>query len=939
MANGNSSGNNSPDSFIWKILQQYGLTGLFFGLAIRDGVTSFSDRWPQVLLFVALGIIAAALLSEITKEVFQPIFRRLLFGLVSRSEQSITWLTSRFQRNYYRYLIDTHQRYRTQGLDISGAVDLGLEQMFIPLGVVPQAYDRIPATLIQVAEDTQNYKIWDFIAASVTEASYRRMALIAPPGSGKTILLKHLVLTYAKNAQRHQNRQAPRLIPVLLHLREIRDEITRRSPNLVTLLEQHPTIRQHEPPRGWFEKMLNEGRCLIMLDGLDEVPDEQQRQHVSRWIDQQIQTYRNSRFIITSRPLSFQTAPVTEVRASLKVKPFGFDQMERFVYNWYLQNDLAQAPLAGQKKTISGRMKGKAKRKTVDLMSRIRRSSSLAELALNPLLLTMITTVDDYSQKELPLHRVELFKEIYEVLLVKRQQVRNIYDEHLANQTKQILQLLALDMMQRGATEFQLSSSASQLQRELQKILGNEKTLKQLLQQTDSASGLLIEVGSDTYAFAHQSIQDYLAAVQIQETGQQHVLIENLDQQWWYETIYLYAVQSGDATAIVREAIRRSTPESLTLASVLLQDSVAMDNDIRQQLSQTLDDGLKHPDPKIAELAARVKLGSRLRKLESIDATQEIDRSYVTHAEYQLFLDEQIDYQTLWPDHWQQPRFPTDLALNPIAGVRATDARTFCEWLTQTYPSSNPTVTFRYRLPTDAEVSQHPAQDKQLGCWCVQAGRNVVSGVDKNWWDQWQRNLSTRVEAAMDGDRQFARQLVNNDSLNLSLQSFGGKVPVALDPTLDLETAVQRIPKLNLVQASGLVQSRAFNNKPVHSSLVTLERAVQSLRRKLPASRRLLDRQQFNHRSFREVRAYLLAVTALWDALTVAYDELAEQRRQIKVFPQLWAYFHERHYRNCKRQRDRTLTLYGFFVLMDERQSGSMPVWEGIRIVREKIQN
>jgi hypothetical protein len=130
----------------------------------------------------------------------------------------------------------------------------------------------------------------------------------------------------------------------------------------------------------------------------------------------------------------------------------------------------------------------------------------------------------------------------------------------------------------------------------------------------------------------------------------------------------------------------------------------------------------------------------------------------------------------------------------------------------------------------------------------------------------------------------------------------------------------------------------------MRSPLVILERAVQTIRQQyLPTRRQLLDRTPSNSHTFREVRAYLLAITALWKALAVAYRDLAEQRQRAKFWPrrlaQLWAYPHEHIYQECKKQRDRTLTLYAFFVLIDERRSGSMPAWEGIGIVREKIQN
>lgn len=83
-------------------------------------------------------------------------------------------------------------------------------------------------------------------------------------------------------------------------------------------------------------------------------------------------------------------------------------------------------------------------------------------------------------------------------------------------------------------------------------------------------------------------------------------------------------------------------------------------------------------------LAANVLLSRRLQKLLRIDENVEIDMSYITCAEYQLFIDEKLkadEYRQ--PDHWKSYRFPPGDAQKPITGVRSSDAKEFCEWLTQ----------------------------------------------------------------------------------------------------------------------------------------------------------------------------------------------------------------------------------------------------------------
>jgi hypothetical protein len=50
--------------------------------------------------------------------------------------------------------------------------------------------------------------------------------------------------------------------------------------------------------------MLNQGKMLVMLDEFDEVP-KAKRPLVVRWLNAQMRTYKNSAFILTSRPKAY----------------------------------------------------------------------------------------------------------------------------------------------------------------------------------------------------------------------------------------------------------------------------------------------------------------------------------------------------------------------------------------------------------------------------------------------------------------------------------------------------------------------------------------------------------------------------------------------------------------------------------------------------------
>ena len=53
-------------------------------------------------------------------------------------------------------------------------------------------------------------------------------------------------------------------------------------------------------PRGWFETQLVNGRCVVLLDGLDEVADRRLRMRVVEWVERQMSVYGKNRFVVTS---------------------------------------------------------------------------------------------------------------------------------------------------------------------------------------------------------------------------------------------------------------------------------------------------------------------------------------------------------------------------------------------------------------------------------------------------------------------------------------------------------------------------------------------------------------------------------------------------------------------------------------------------------------
>jgi predicted NACHT family NTPase len=474
---------------------------------------------------------------------------------------------------------------------------LKLQKVFVPLKIVPKEAVQVEPNPIQEvkgeANNPKEKQIWDFLAAMGDDSAFPRMAVLGAPGSGKTTLLRHLTLTYATNIQRKLHPKAPKLIPVLLYLKDVREVITsQQPPSLAELIteqvKQQRKIQPLNPPPDWFADKLLKNRCLVMLDGLDEVADETQRQQVSRWVDKQMQVYPDTSFILTSRPFGYQSARLQQEVSVLEVQPFNLKQMEEFIHNWYLETEVMSR--AGE---VDIGVREDAEQQAKDLIKRIKNSSPLAAMAVNPLLLTMIATVHRRGNA-LPGKRVELYKEICHVLLEKRQRAKDIPGPLTATQKQSVLQVLALELMQQNTREFTLSTGIKLIKHKLTMVAGNTANPKDFLEQIKDVSGLLVEKEIEIYEFAHKTFQEYLAAVQVKESNQQNLLIQNINNSWWAETIRLYAAQSNSSN-LIRAVLALSSPsiEALALAYDCLEEGLSVDSDVRRQLKEKLDADLE----------------------------------------------------------------------------------------------------------------------------------------------------------------------------------------------------------------------------------------------------------------------------------------------------------------------------------------------------------
>ena len=601
---------------------------------------------------------------------------------------------------YLEDLIFQHRNLDVKGVAAPGEFTLNLERVFVDVGLgpTPNKASANPIPTLQKNAREERHSIWRFLPRHQTEQK-QNLVVLGAPGTGKTTLLKHLTLTLADPTQ-----DAPRLdkTPVFLYLRDIAHQI-QRNPNfsLRQAIMKLLRSRQVNARLDWFAAEMADGRCLIMLDGLDEVANLEMRQQVAAWVQRQMQQHPNNQFIITSRPFGYESNPLPQT-LQLEVKLFTIEQVRLFINNWYLATEMQT-----QGRSDAGVRRDAAQRAT-DLLSRLHQAPALLEMGINPLLLTMIATIHHY-RNSLPDQRVALYHEICDVFLGKRQQARGMTFPLTPLQKKRVLQALAYEMMRRNLRNISQADAADIIDPTLKRV-NPQNASTQFLESITTSSGLLVEHSPGTFSFAHLTFQEYLTAVYIKEHQLEKVLLEHVEDAWWHETIRIYAAQSN-ATNIIRACVMRESTSipALTLAVECLDEALEVDDAFRK-IPKELMHSIEDDNPEVRRIGAEVLLQLRLRRLVRLDESTYADRTLVTQAEYQLFLDELRAAGTYrQPDHWADMQFSKGAGRQPVAGVRPSDAQAFCDWLSERDPGP-----WRYRLPTAKEKSRPPLNSPAL---------------------------------------------------------------------------------------------------------------------------------------------------------------------------------------------------------------------------------
>ena len=230
----------------------------------------------------------------------------------------------------------------------------------------------------------------DGIIVAVADEN-RYLMVLGNPGAGKSTFLRRLGLE-AFNGE--SGRFKHNLIPVVLELKQF----NRENVDLIGALAEEFKNFGFPPSKEFTEKLLENGKLLVLLDGLDEVPKEFTNS-VMNQIDKLVTQYKENRFIASCRIAAYRSNLQHDFKV-IELADFDDNQIEQFITNWF------SSDLDNQTSTAE---------KCWNLLNQDSNKSA-KELAQTPLLLTFLCLV--YSrQQNFPPNRSRLYKKALDILL------------------------------------------------------------------------------------------------------------------------------------------------------------------------------------------------------------------------------------------------------------------------------------------------------------------------------------------------------------------------------------------------------------------------------------------------------------------------------------------------------------------------------------------
>jgi len=352
-----------------------------------------------------------------------------------------------------------------------------------------------------------------------------------------------------------------------------------------------------------FQRALEQGRYLLLLDGLDEVLEARERSQIAAEVATLMRTLPGNRFLVTSRIAGYSQAGLPGDLALFTIQPFEDQDLERFARQWCL----AYETMTG----VTPEAERRATERAASLIEAIHSHPAIRRLAANPLLVTILALIH-YQGTRLPHRRVELYRLCVEALAETWNLAHSLsgrpidlYLEGRRLDEQEVVSVLAPiafwmhhqrpgGLVERAELEGRIAAHYQEREgMSPEKAAGLAHDFVELIREQ---SGLLVERGLGQFGFMHLTFEEYLTARHVAAQEDPFALLQpHLHDPRWREPLLLTAGILGSfsqplATRFVQALLEVGSPyqdilhRDLLLAARCLADDVPLALALRRRI-------------------------------------------------------------------------------------------------------------------------------------------------------------------------------------------------------------------------------------------------------------------------------------------------------------------------------------------------------------------
>ncbi len=475
-----------------------------------------------------------------------------------------------------------HQCGILQLLDVNRPVSM--DQIYIDINILEQISSQqwldISALDNLEPQDIDRYGLGKIVDSQIPgiEAVQKcsKLRVLGKPGAGKTTFLQYLAI------QCDRGNLAANTVPVFITLRDF--AASYQNDQQVDLLEfiHQEFITSDISQLAIIKKLLQGGKILLLIDGIDEVSHENEHailNEIRRFCEKY---YRNQ--VVTSCRTAAQNLSLPGF-TDVEIAPFTEAQITAFAQKWFIEFSKRNIH------SIPDPAQGMAQASLFMENLELPENWQFRRLMTTPLFLHLACSIFHH-QDRFPPKQAEFYKQGMDLLLGKWDASRGIERDHiyqgfLLPQKLKLLSQIASATFERGQYFFKKSVIEQHITDYMQKLPNastDPEEISQIsasiLQAIESQHGLLAERARGIFSFSYLALQEYFTARKIvashnlQTVGESlQDLVDHITDPHWREIFLLTATMLRSADGLMQ--LMKQEIDGLVAVDPYLQDFLA----------------------------------------------------------------------------------------------------------------------------------------------------------------------------------------------------------------------------------------------------------------------------------------------------------------------------------------------------------------------------